>query len=137
MLVFWGRESLLFWLSGMLDLLKSACRVQVGGVWCKWLKPPLWVLCCSLNSLCADGQGDKNSIDPLSCHHSGKFASSTVQGALTEEQTVFPLVSQGSLRSLPSPSLCPSHLPTQWYSVPVSYLRYAGCVSKLQILGTW
>ena len=43
---------------------------------------------------------------------------------------------QTSIRSLPSPCLCLSHLPTQRYYVPMFYLRNARWVSKLQILGT-
>ena len=57
------------------------------------------------------------------------------QEALTEEQTTSPHLFQASLRSLPSPCVCLSHLPTQWYSAPMLYLRQASWVSKVQILG--
>ena len=66
----------------------------------------------------------------------GEFIPATVQEALTEEPTVSPHLFQASLRSPPSPFLCPSPLPTWWCSAPVFYLRHGGWVSKLQILGT-
>ena len=40
-----------------------------------------WVACCSLKSVCADGQG-KNGISWLSCSWRGEFPSITVQEAL-------------------------------------------------------
>ena len=54
---------------------------------------------------------------------SGEFTLSTVQESLIEEQTISPLVSLASVRSLPSSCLCPSRLPARQYSTPVLYLR--------------
>lgn len=87
-LVFWGRDPLLFWLSGMLTLLKSTSTVQMGGAWCKWSKPPFWVLCCSLKPVCANGWEDKHGISPLSYSLRGQFVPPAVQDAFTEEQRI-------------------------------------------------
>ena len=59
-----GPQAQLPWLKSTKKYLQNA----VGGAWCKWLKPHLWVLCCSsLISIHADGWGIKNVINPL-CH---------------------------------------------------------------------
>ena len=59
-----------------------------------------------------------------------------VQEAHKEEQTISLPFYQASLRSLPSPCLCLSHLPTWQCSAPVFYLGLTSWVSKLQNLAT-
>lgn len=57
-LIFWGRGPLLLWLSIRLALVKKGtCRVPGGRSCCKWLKPSLYVMYCSLKF--ADGRGKK------------------------------------------------------------------------------
>lgn len=78
MLVFWEKNT-----GSQVDLpMKDApagCRAL-----CKWLQPPLRVLCCSLNYLSAHGKGG-NGVVLFSHPCSGKFIPATLQEALTEK----------------------------------------------------
>lgn len=107
--------------SGTLALVKKHLQSAGGGALFKWLKPPLWALCLSLKSTCADRRG-KNGVSQLSCPQRGEFGLATIQEAFTEG-TVPPHLSQASLRFLPSPCLGLSHLFTWQHSAPVFYLR--------------
>ena len=84
-LVFWERGTLLFWLSGTLALIKKSPEEHRSGARYKQLKPPLWTLCCSLKSICADGQVIKTGVNLLSYLCRGKFLPAVVQEALREE----------------------------------------------------
>ena len=70
--------------------------------------------CCGAHwNLVVLMSGGKNGLYVLSCPWRGEFVPTTVQETLTEEQTMSPPVFQASVRLLPSPHLCQSHLPAQ------------------------
>ena len=82
----------------------------MGQAYYKQFKLPLWALCCSLKSVHADAQGERNGISQLSCPGRREFAPTALQKGLTEKQTILMHVSQASLRTLPSLCLWPRHL---------------------------
>lgn len=81
--------------------------------WYKWFKPPLWMPCHSLKSICSEGRDEKWCWPSL-------FSRKGVHGFF---------------RSLPSPCLCQHGVPIQWRcSVPVFYFIW---VAGFQISKIW
>ena len=64
------------------------------------------------------------SVAPLSCSWNGELISTTLQEALTEEQTITSLMSLVSARNSPSLCLYLCCTPSRQHSIPVFYLRY-------------
>ena len=65
-----------------------------------------------------------------------EFVPSAIQEALTKGQTISPPVSQAFIRSLPSPCLCPHHLPSQRKCrAPVFKLRCTSWVQNSKFQG--
>lgn len=96
---------------------KGTCRAQQGRAWCKQLKSPLCALCASMKSACGDGRGKK-------WHHPtlfpGEWSSHLpLFGKPNRRVNNFSCCVQDSVRSLPSPCLCLSHLPTWQHRAPV------------------
>ena len=75
----------------------------------------------------------------LSPPWSGEFVPTTLQEALTEEQTITSFVSPASARNLLLPCLRSTCLPARRHSSLVFYFRHVADFqnSKLQILGTY
>lgn len=79
-------------------------------------------LFCSLKLISADG-GREGMVSPHSFPWSGVLVPTTLHEAFTEEQTITSPVSLASVRSSPSPCLCPS-CPVRQHSTPVFNLRH-------------
>ena len=107
MLVLWGRSPPQLWLSKLAlnktnkQTNKYTCRAQGGRAWCKWLKPLLWALCLSLKYICADGRGEKWHPPALVPREGSSRLPLFRKPSRKGEQSL--LVSQASIRSLPSP----------------------------------
>lgn len=101
------------WCSGSqshLPVIKGTWSVLECGVWCNQAQA-FFVCSVLLAKVCPCWvEGSKMALT-CSLPWKGEFSCTGVQEALTEVQTIYPLVSQASIRSLPLPCLCSHYQP--------------------------
>ena len=82
------------------------------------------------------GKWPRSTLLPrVGSFHLPQFSTKEPSQTLTKEQTMPCVMSQATVRLLPSPGLCPSHWPTQQCSVPLFYLGHAAGVQNSKFCG--